>query len=77
MRLDLLEGVRTLQWSVSTHRTHPTSRTPLTGSSRKKALSKVVNPQDRRDRSSSNQVVSLARLGGEARTLPASGRVAW
>jgi hypothetical protein len=28
MRLDPLEGVRTLQWSVSTHRTHPASRTP-------------------------------------------------
>ena len=27
MRLDLLEGVRTLQWSLSTHRTHPASRT--------------------------------------------------
>ena len=33
MRLDLLEGVRTLQWSVSTHRTHPTSRTPSLGRS--------------------------------------------
>ena len=28
MTLDLLEGVRALQWSVSTHRTHPASRTP-------------------------------------------------